>query len=160
MYKIGFYVKVLAISISVCHHSIKPTTKQLFFHLLCSALNPPNNQNQGTQSNQTMELPKVGNIGVRQSKPKTTAHGLSCVWYFDAMIRCVGLGNQFTKIYRTGDIDTCEEAKEDLITCGKIKWAAIGDIEAATAKLQASNLQDSTSIGIIWEARDEPSLHE
>ena len=109
---------------------------------------------------QPVKMSNMGAPGVKQVKPTTTARGLECSWYFDAMVRCGGIGNQMTALYRKGELDDCSETADDLRTCLAIKWKSVGDIEAATAKLQASRLQESTTIGVIWEARKKPSLYD
>ena len=98
--------------------------------------------------------------GVKQPKPQVSAKGLECSWYFDAMIRCGGIGNQMTALYKNGELDDCSATAEDLQTCLAIKWKSVGDIEAATAKLQESNLTESTTMGIVWEARAKPTLYK
>ena len=105
-------------------------------------------------------MSSIGLGGTKQAKPQVSAKGLECSWYFDAMIRCGGIGNQMTALFRKGELDDCSDTAEDLKTCMAIKWKSVGDIEAATAKLQASNLTESTTIGVIWEARENPSLFE
>ena len=112
-------------------------------------------QQKGAKSYLMASLP-----GVRQPKPQVSAKGLECSWYFDAMIRCGGIGNQMTALYRKGELDDCSETAEDLQTCLAIKWKSVGDIETATARLQESKLKESTTIGIIWDARESPSLDE
>ena len=97
--------------------------------------------------------------GQKPAEPKpASAADLNCTWYFDGMVRCAGVGNQLTHMYRTGELDSCREAYESFASCLEIKYRAIGDMQGATERLRKSQLKESPTQGIIWDDRETPSL--
>ena len=84
--------------------------------------------------------------------------GLSCTTYFDGLIFCTTPTNQLTSYYRHGRLDDCADAIKNLQTCMRIKFAKISNKEKAKKMLKMSTLKKSSTVGTVWEARDEPSL--